>query len=79
MLQVIHQKERAPRASSIYCRWIREARKDGDHLVAVWMDSEMRCFEREFTVDPADQLLQEDALEEPGGWGLVRSSRNAGI
>jgi hypothetical protein len=73
MLQVIHQKEGAPRASSIYCRWIREERTDGERLVAVWMDSEMRCFEREFAANPAEQLLQEDALEEPGGRVLVRS------
>lgn len=78
MLQVIHQKAGAPRASSIYCRWIREERKDGEHLVALWMDSEMRCFEREFATNAVEQLLQEDALEEPGGWVLVRSSRRAG-
>jgi hypothetical protein len=72
MLQVIHQKEGAPRASSIYCRWIRERREDGEHLVAVWMDSEMRCFEREFTPDQVGHLLAEDALEEPGGRVLVR-------
>jgi len=74
MLQVIHQKEGAPRASSIYCRWIREERKDGHRLVAVWMDSEMRCFEREGTPDAAEQLLQADALEEPGGWAVVLRS-----
>jgi hypothetical protein len=78
MLQVIHQKGGAPRASSIYCRWIRETRKDGEHLVAVWMDSEMRCFEREFTPGAVEQVLQEDALEEPGGSILARSSRKAG-
>lgn len=77
MLKVIHQKDGAPRASSIYCRWIREERKDGEHLVAVWMDNQMRCFEREFAPVPLEQVLQEDALEEPGGWVLVRSSRNA--
>jgi hypothetical protein len=79
MLQAIHQKERAPRASSIYCRWIREERKDGEHLVAVWMDSEMRCFERECAPDQVEQTLQEDALEEPGGGVVLRLSRAARI
>jgi hypothetical protein len=77
MLQAIHQKEGAPRASSIYCRWIRQQRNDGEHLLAVWIDQEMRCFEREFAANPVAQILQEDALEEPGGRIVVRSSRNA--
>ena len=79
MLQAIHQKEGAPRASSIYCRWIREVRKDGEHLVAVWMDSEMRCFERQCTPDQVEQTLQEDALEEPGGGVVLRLSGAARI
>jgi hypothetical protein len=79
MLKVIHQKEGAPRASSIYCRWIREERKDGEHLVAVWMDSEMRCFEREYSENSVEQLQHEDALDEPGGWAVPQSLTAAGV
>jgi len=47
MLQTIHQKGGAPRASSIYCKWIRDIAREGAPLVAVWIDSAMRAFERE--------------------------------
>jgi hypothetical protein len=47
MLQTVHQKKAASPASSIYCRWMRESRGEKAHLVAVWIDSAMRCFERE--------------------------------
>ena len=69
MLQTVHQKEWAPRASSIYCRWIRDTRRPGASLVAVWIDSEMRCFEPDRQTE-----LQRDALEDPGG-AAVGSSR----
>jgi hypothetical protein len=66
MLQTVHQNPPAPRASSlIYCRWIRESRNEGTRLVAVWIDREMRCFEKEFT--PNSELVPRDTLEEPGG------------
>ena len=64
MLQRIHQKTPAPRASSLYCLWIRDSRRPGAPLVAVWIDSEMRGFERQCT--QADEILQ-DAWDEPGG------------
>ncbi len=70
MLRVIHQKESIPRASSLYCRWIRENLKEGARLVAVWIDSDMRCFEREFAPSQGLELSQLEALEDPGGtWG----------
>ncbi len=47
MLQTVHQKKATPAASSIYCRWMRESRGEKAHLVAVWIDSRMACFERE--------------------------------
>jgi hypothetical protein len=73
MLQTVHQKEWAPRASSIYCRWIRDTRRPGAPLVAVWIDEEMRCFEPQFAAD-AQAELQRDALEDPGG-AAVGSTR----
>jgi len=67
MLQIIHQKDTPPRASSIYCRWIRSAQTEDSPLVAVWIDREMRCFEREFALNSQAELLTEGALDEPGG------------
>jgi len=67
MLQIIHQKKAAPRAFSVYCRWIRSDQGENSPLVALWIDSEMRCFEREFASDSNAELLREGALEEPGG------------
>jgi hypothetical protein len=63
MLQAVHMKNRAPQASSLYCRWICVDRPGGLQLVAVWMDSEMRAFEREF--HPAGKAKQqgEQAVE----------------
>ncbi len=66
MLQLVHQKKGAPPASSIYCRWIRDTRREGAPLIAVWMDSEMRGFEREFALYSDGEVLPE-TLEEPGG------------
>ena len=71
MLQNIHQQAVAHRASSIYCRWVREPSCEGARLIAVWIDSEMRCFEREFTPAPQPEVPQ-DALEEPGGLAPLR-------
>ena len=46
-LQTVHNKLRVPEASSLYCVWI-QARPHADlPLVAVWIDREMRAFERE--------------------------------
>jgi hypothetical protein len=76
MLQNIHQLRAAPRASSIYCRWIRENRREGARLVAVWMDSQMRCFEREVATASELEMQQQDALEEPGGAGTFRTEEH---
>ena len=66
MLQAVHQEKAAARASSMFCRWIPEERGERVSLVAVWMDSEMRCFEQEF-VSPGDaEELCTDEMEEPG-------------
>ena len=75
MLQLIHQNAAAPRASSLYCRWIRERRSDRERLVAVWVDSEMRCFERELTGEADTGVLQQDAVDEPGGVLAEHSAR----
>lgn len=72
MLQTVHQNEWAPRASSIYCRWIRDTRRPGAPLAAVWIDNEMRCFEPQFAPE-AQGELQHDALEDPGGMATVGS------
>jgi hypothetical protein len=73
MLQAVHQKAGGPRASSIYCKWIRDHRRDGAPVVAVWIDSEMRTFEREFSSEP--ELLGQSALEDPGGTRTFESQR----
>jgi len=75
MLMTVHQKVRAPRASSIYCRWIRDTRREGAPLVTVWIDSNMSCFERQFVVKPEAGRFEEGALEEPGGAVPVVSRR----
>ena len=67
MLQAVHQEKTVARASSIYCRWIREERGECVSLVAVWMDSEMRCFEQEFVLYADGEELCQDAITEPGG------------
>jgi len=67
MLQNIHHELPAPRASSIYCRWIRTSDKEGARLVAVWIDSEMRCFANDFAPNSKAEVLQEEALDDPGG------------
>lgn len=71
MLQTVHQERAATRASSIFCRWIREERGGRVRVVAVWMDSEMRCFEQEFVLHGDGEKLRQDAMEEPGGiWAI---------
>ena len=76
MLQNVHHEMAAPRASSIYCRWVRTNEKAGARLVAVWMDSEMRCFAKDFAPISETEPLQQGALDDPGG-GLVPSIANA--
>jgi hypothetical protein len=61
MLTAVHQENVSPRASSIYCRWILVEQKEGAHLVAVWIDSEMRAFEQEITGGSQCQAPQADA------------------
>ena len=78
MLQAVHQENTAARASSIFCRWIREERGGRVSLVVVWMDSAMRCFEQEFVLRPDAEELREGA-EEPGRAGTNRSRRWTGI
>jgi hypothetical protein len=67
ILQTIHPQKGSTRASSIYCRWIRNEPKEGSPLVAVWIDSEMRGFEQEFASRSVTDPAQEGALDEPGG------------
>lgn len=75
MLPTIHREEGAPQASSIYCRWIRERRKDSVRLVAVWIDRNMRYFELEFPSDSQPELLQQDAWDDPGAVATFQSLR----
>jgi len=67
MLQNVHHEMAAPRASSIYCRWIRTADKEGARLVAVWIDSEMRCFAKDFAPTAETEALPQEAIDDPGG------------
>jgi hypothetical protein len=67
MLQNVHHELAAPRASSLNCRWVRTADKEGARLVAVWIDSEMRCFAKDFAPDSETGALQQEALDDPGG------------
>jgi hypothetical protein len=76
MLQNVHHEMAAPRASSIYCRWIRTSEKEGARLVAVWIDSEMRCFAKDFAPNSDTEALQQEALDDPGG-PLVFSTADA--
>jgi hypothetical protein len=48
MLQVVHTKNGGPQASSVYCQWILVERGASKRLVAVWIDSAMSVFEKEF-------------------------------
>ncbi len=79
MLQTVHQERAAARASSIFCRWIREERGERVRLVAVWMDSEMRCFEQESASRGDGEKLCQDAMEEPGGVWAIPTRRLTGI
>jgi hypothetical protein len=40
-------------------------------LVAVWIDSEMRGFEREFAAEADAELFTEAAFDEPGNAGSI--------
>jgi hypothetical protein len=62
MLQAVYKKERAPQASSLYCQWICVERPEGTHLVAVWIDSQMRAFENE-AVNARQTNEADDSLE----------------
>ena len=48
MLKVVHTKRGGPQASSVYCQWILLERGASKRLVAVWIDSAMSVFEKEF-------------------------------
>ena len=63
MSQAVHMKDRAPQASSLYCRWICVDRPGGLQLIAVWMDSEMHAFEREFLSTGEAKEQGEQAVE----------------
>jgi len=65
-LQFIHKTNRAPKASSLYCRWIRTGPEEGGGLVAIWMDREMRVFESEFVREARTDGQLAD-VEEVGG------------
>jgi hypothetical protein len=58
MLQSVHSITGATPASSVYCHWIRESRNGQGRLVAVWIDTEMRCLEWGFPLNKAEVLSQ---------------------
>lgn len=59
MLQAIHVKRGTPQACSLYCRWIRVDGPRGPRLVAVWIDSEMRAFARDFGANHGEESESE--------------------
>jgi hypothetical protein len=77
MQNAVHQNQmkEAPRASSLYCRWVPDGRRPGRPLVAVWIDSAMRCFEQQFAPEYGSPELEseetlQDTLDDPGGAGM---------
>ena len=60
-LQVIHTEGRPIRASSLYCCWIRVP--ESGELRAIWVDSEMRAFEKQFAGEANEGAL----VDKPGG------------
>lgn len=46
-LQFIHKTNRAFGASSLYCQWVSMRWREGERLVAIWIDPAMRAFEAE--------------------------------
>jgi hypothetical protein len=63
-LQAVHTETRPVRASSLYCRWIREREESGE-LRAIWIDGEMRAFEGQLAGETNESAL----VDEPGGSG----------
>jgi hypothetical protein len=61
-LQAVHTETRPVRASSLYCRWIREREESGE-LRAIWIDGEMRAFEGQLAGETNESAL----VDEPGG------------
>jgi len=51
-LQVVHTEGRPIRASSLYCCWIRVP--ESAELRAIWIDSEMRAFEKQFAGEASE-------------------------
>lgn len=72
MLQAVHTKESTNQACSLYCRWICVQREEGTRLVAVWMDPEMRAFEKELESGGAVSPVTPGGEEENGGLDATR-------
>lgn len=64
MSQAIHTEKRSPQASSLYCHWILVEHAEGSRLIAVWVDSEMRAFEREFHLAGQTEESREEIVKE---------------
>ena len=47
-LQFIHEINSPSKASSLYCQWFSMPWREGERLVAIWIDPEMRAVEAEF-------------------------------
>lgn len=78
MLHAVHTKESANQACSLYCRWICVEREEGTRLVVVWMDSEMRAFERELESGREVRPVTDGAEEEKSGLDATLLQRKGG-
>jgi len=47
-LQFIHKINHPSKASSLYCQWVSMPWREGERLLAIWIDPEMRAFKAEF-------------------------------
>jgi hypothetical protein len=55
------------RACSLYRQWVLVSAESGVRLQAIWIDREMREFERQFEAAAGLEPLPENAVDEPGG------------
>jgi len=53
VLQSVNKIMRGGKASSLYCIWIQNEQKAGSPLEAIWIDSEMNGFERQYIYQAA--------------------------
>ena len=66
-LQLVHIEPMARPACSLYRRWVLVPARSAVRLQAIWIDREMREFERQFGAAPGLEPLPENAGDAPGG------------